>query len=127
MYNMNKEIKVEVKTRFFKSDKKVHGYFWVYDMKIINTSNKTMQVITKYLTVVDEAGNKHEFTAKGVLGDCILLHPEDEIEYSSGIPLFSPSGIGSGKYLMTSELGEDLYVEIPVFSLDSPYSRCSIH
>lgn len=118
-----KYINISVEPKFLDSNKDVGGYFWTYDMKILNQSNKAVQIITKYIDVVDESGNKLHFTSSGILGEKVVLQPDQKIEYSSGIPLFSPSGIATGEYLMYSETGDDVRIPIPAFSLDSPYGK----
>lgn len=125
--NTASSVKITVTPRFLEADSKVGGYFWEYCLKIINDSNKIIQVLTKYINVVDENGGRHYFSSRGVLGDCILLNPNEEIEYSSGIPLFAPSGIASGRYVMASEIGESFEVGIPPFSLDSPFENRIVH
>lgn len=120
-------IKITTKTEFLNIDKLDKAYFWSYKMLITNLWNKTIQIVTKYIEIIDENGKKYNFSSKGILGDYVVLNPNEKIEYSSGIPLFTPSGIVNGKYLIYSEIGEELYVKIPSFSLDSPYSKKSFH
>ncbi|MFY9876466.1 MAG: ApaG domain, partial [Rhodomicrobium sp.] len=57
----------------------------------------------------------------GVVGEQPRLEPGDAFEYTSGVPLTTPSGIMSGSYQMQSEHGDCFDVEIPAFSLDSPH------
>lgn len=125
--NTGNSVIVTINPTFMDIDQETMGYFWIYKMKIVNNFNKAIQVVTKYLQVVDEDANKYAFSAKGVLGDCLVLQPSESIEYSSGIPLFSSSGMGYGQYLMHTEMGEELIVPIPPFSLDSPYSRAILN
>ena len=49
------------------------------------------------------------------------LEPGDRFDYTSGTPLAMPSGIMQGTYLMENERGERFDIDIPAFSLDSPY------
>ena len=56
-----------------------------------------------------------------VIGEQPTLEPGDCYEYTSGTPLTTPSGIMTGTYQMENERGEEFDVDIPAFSLDSPY------
>jgi ApaG protein len=62
-----------------------------------------------------------EVRGPGIAGEQPRLEPGDACEYTSGVPLMTPSGIMSGSYQMESESGENFDIEIPAFSLDSPY------
>ena len=44
-------------------------------------------------------------------------------EYTSGVPLPTPSGFMIGSYGMVTEAGEPFDIEIPAFSLDLPQDR----
>jgi ApaG protein len=57
----------------------------------------------------------------GVVGEQPRLEPGEAFEYTSGTPLTTSSGIMSGSYQMENEHGENFDIEIPAFSLDSPY------
>ncbi|MDX1581240.1 MAG: Co2+/Mg2+ efflux protein ApaG, partial [Alphaproteobacteria bacterium] len=45
----------------------------------------------------------------------------------SGAPLNTPSGIMQGSYRMRTNSNREFDVEIPAFSLDSPYGAESVH
>ena len=49
--------------------------------------------------------------------------PGQSFRYTSGCPLKTPSGIMAGSYQMVDEDGQAFDVDIPAFSLDSPYAR----
>jgi ApaG protein len=55
------------------------------------------------------------------VGEQPRLEPGDEFEYTSGVPLTTPSGMMTGSYQMESEHGDCFDAEIPTFSLDSPH------
>ena len=63
----------------------------------------------------------------GVVGKQPVLKPGESFEYSSGAPLPTPSGFMVGRYQMVREDGERFEIDIPAFSLDSPWSTQSIH
>ncbi len=56
----------------------------------------------------------------GVVGKQPVLEPGESFEYTSGVPLPTPSGFMTGTYGMSSDTGEAFDIEIPTFSLDSP-------
>ena len=47
----------------------------------------------------------------------------DSFEYTSGVPLSTPSGFMAGTYGMIAADGETFDIEVPAFSLDSPGTR----
>ena len=49
-----------------------------------------------------------------------MLKPGENYEYTSGVPLPTPSGFMAGSYGMVTETGEPFDIEIPAFSLDIP-------
>jgi ApaG protein len=55
------------------------------------------------------------------VGEQPILEPGDVFEYTSGTPLHTPSGIMVGAYQMETSAGERFDVDVPAFSLDSPY------
>ncbi len=59
----------------------------------------------------------------GVVGEQPMLKPGQSFRYTSGCPLTTPSGIMAGTFRMVDEDARVFDVEIPAFSLDSPYAR----
>ena len=68
-----------------------------------------------------------EVRGDGVVGEQPVLRPGESFEYTSGTPLSTPSGIMVGRYQMETKGGEGFEIEIPAFSLDSPYQRTSLN
>ncbi len=96
-------------------------FVWAYQVKIENLGQETVQLVSRYWHIRDARGEVHEVRGQGVIGEQPTLEPGDFYEYTSGTPLATPSGIMSGTYKMENERGETFDVEIPAFSLDSPY------
>jgi ApaG protein len=48
-------------------------------------------------------------------------------EYTSGVPLPTPSGFMAGTYGMVTPSGEGFNIEIPAFSLDSSQGKRTIN
>ena len=64
---------------------------------------------------------------EGVVGEFPILKPGESFEYTSGTPLKTTNGIMQGFYLMSQDNGEQLKIDIPAFSLDSPYNKKNFH
>jgi ApaG protein len=56
-----------------------------------------------------------------------VLRPGEDFEYTSGVPLPTPSGFMTGTYGMVTEAGEPFDIEIPAFSLDTPQGGRTIN
>jgi ApaG protein len=95
-------------------------YVWAYHIVIENSSNRTVQLQSRYWRIVDENGRIEEVRGPGVVGEQPILNPGDSYSYSSGCPLTTPSGTMVGRYQMRDESGRDFEVDIPAFSLDVP-------
>ena len=59
----------------------------------------------------------------GVVGKQPVLQPGDAFQYTSGVPLSTPSGFMEGEYQMVLESGDAFEAAIPAFSLDSPFGN----
>lgn len=94
---------------------------WAYRVLIQNNSKKSVQLKRRYWHIIDAQGCAQEVRGIGVVGEQPTLDPGQTYEYASGTALTTPSGIIQGAYEMETPTGEWLTVEIPPFSLDSPY------
>ena len=54
----------------------------------------------------------------GVVGEEPVLGPGQTFEYTSGVPLPTPSGFMVGTYGMVTATGERFDIDVPAFSLD---------
>ena len=63
----------------------------------------------------------------GVVGEEPVLKSGEAFEYTSGVPLQTPSGFMVGTYGMVSVSGEHFDIEVPAFSLDSVENRRTIN
>lgn len=104
------------------------GHFvWAYEVTIENMGAETVQLLSRHWKITDARGELHEVRGPGVIGEQPTLEPGDSYSYTSGTPLATPSGIMTGTYQMENERGEQFDVEIPAFSLDSPYQPVLLH
>ena len=96
-------------------------YVWAYQVKIENDGIDTVQLINRHWRITDSLGRLQEVQGEGVVDEQPVLRPGESFEYTSGTPLVTPSGIMMGSYEMETTAGERFDVDIPAFSLDSPY------
>lgn len=97
-------------------------YFWAYTIDIFNGGPERVQLVARHWQITDTLGRTQEVRGAGVVGEQPTLDPGESFRYTSGVPLRTPSGIMLGWYTMETEDGETFQVEIPAFSLDSPYA-----
>ena len=124
-----KNINITVKPFYLEdhSEPNENHYMWAYKVIINNKGKNTVQLKNRYWKIIDSTGNTHEVKGSGVVGEQPVLKPGEKFEYTSGAPLNTPSGFMGGHYEMTDNKGFDFEVEIPLFSLDSPYASKQIH
>ncbi len=96
-------------------------YVWKYHVRIENRSPGIVQLRSRYWRITDALGRVQEVRGAGVVGEQPVLQPGEAFEYTSGTPLQTPSGIMVGRYQMEDADGRGFEIEIPAFSLDSPY------
>ena len=96
-------------------------FVWAYWIRIENHGDQTVQLRNRYWRITDSMGRVQEVRGAGVVGEQPVLKPGESFEYTSGTPLSSPSGIMAGAYQMQRADGEMFDVDVPTFSLDSPY------
>src|SRR5579864_2203224 len=102
-------------------------FVWAYKVNIANNGPETVQLLNRHWRITDKFGRLHEVNGPGVVGEQPVLKPGESYEYTSGCPLGTPSGIMVGSYEMTTTTGERFDIEIPAFSLDSPYDTAAIN
>jgi len=95
-------------------------YFWAYRVIIENQGQETVQLLSRHWMITNARGELTEVKGPGVVGEQPVLKPGESHEYTSGVPLNTPSGMMGGAYQMESESGERFDIEIPTFSLDRP-------
>ena len=117
------DITVQVMPLFLEdeSEPDEHRYIWAYNIKITNNGGRTVQLLNRYWQITDAMGKTEEVRGPGVIGKQPVLSPGDTFEYTSGCPLSTPSGVMVGSYEMRGEDGRLFDIEVPAFSLDSPF------
>jgi ApaG protein len=130
MYHaVTREIEVTVKPRFLpERSSPGNGYFfWAYTIEITNRGSQTVQLKTRHWKITDAQGRLQEVRGAGVVGEEPVLKPGESFEYTSGVPLPTPSGFMLGTYGMVTSNGEQFDIEIPAFSLDSNHAKPTIN
>jgi ApaG protein len=102
-------------------------FVWAYHVTIENHGSETVQLVRRHWRITNACGELLEVRGAGVVGEQPRLEPGDAFEYTSGTPLTTPSGIMSGSYQLENEDGESFDIEIPAFSLDSPYQPARLN
>ncbi|MGD9785068.1 MAG: Co2+/Mg2+ efflux protein ApaG [Hyphomicrobiaceae bacterium] len=102
-------------------------FFWVYTVTISNESDATVQLKSRIWRITNASGMTQEVRGPGVVGQTPAIAPGQSFSYTSGCPLDTPSGIMVGSYQMMGEGGEMFDIQIPAFSLDSPFTKRSLN
>jgi len=114
----------------YSSDRSEPGeneYFWAYTIEILNLGEEAVQLVSRHWKITDANGRTEEVKGAGVVGKQPVLKQGESFEYTSGVPLKTPSGLMSGTYQMVTEDGDDFDAEVPAFSLDAPSAKRVMH
>ena len=126
---VTRKVEVTVTPRFVSErSSPSNGYFfWAYTINITNLGAETVQLKTRHWRITDALGRLQEVKGPGVVGEEPTLRAGQSFEYTSGVPLPTPSGFMAGTYGMVTLDGERFDIEIPAFSLDSPEAQRTIN
>jgi ApaG protein len=126
---VTRNIEVRVTPRFLpdRSSPDNNYFFWAYTIRLTNHGDETVQLKTRHWRITDAFGRLQEVRGAGVVGEEPVLRPGESYEYTSGVPLPTPSGIMTGSYGMVSESGERFDIAIPTFSLDCVHAARTIN
>ena len=122
---VTRDIEITVAPEFLpeRSDAARSQYFWAYTVEIANQGAGTIQVTDRHWTITDGNGHVEEVIGQGIVGEQPVLKPGEMFRYTSGCPLSTPSGLMVGTYRVVADDGAAFEVEIPMFSLDSPFIK----
>src|SRR5512145_949037 len=126
---VTRQIEVEVAPRFLSErSSPENGYFFLaYTITLTNRGRETVQLKTRHWRITDANGKLQEVRGAGVVGEQPVLKPGENYEYTSGVPLPTPSGFMTGTYGMVTAGGEQFDIDIPAFSLDAPQKERTIN
>ena len=116
--SVTRNIEVQVTPRFLPERSSPDNFFWAYTIAIANHGAETVQLKTRHWRITDANGRLQEVRGDGVVGEQPVLKPGESFEYTSAVPLPTPSGFMVGTYGMVTEAGERFNIDIPAFSLD---------
>lgn len=103
-------------------------FVWAYQIRAENLRQDPVQLMSRYWRITDASGRVIEVRGSGVVGEQPIIQPGSHFEYTSGTPLAAPSGIMVGCFEMKDLLtGESFDVDVPTFSLDSPFQKISLN
>lgn len=122
---VTRQIQVTVLPEFLadRSDPSESQFFWAYTIEIANLGDLDVQLVSRHWRITDGEGAVEEVRGAGVVGEQPILKPGETFRYTSGCPLRTPSGIMAGSYRMVNANSEAFDIEVPAFSLDSPFAR----
>ena len=105
---VTRNIEVLVTPRYVadRSSPENNYFFWAYTIAITNNGTDTVQLKTRHWRITDASGRRQEVRGAGVVGEEPVLKAGESFEYTSGVPLQTPSGFMVGSYGMVSASGE---------------------
>ena len=126
---VTRQIEVKVMPRFLpdRSSPENGYFFWAYTITLTNMGDEIVQLKTRHWRITDAQGRLQEVRGPGVVGEEPVLKPGVNFEYTSGVPLPTPSGFMTGTYGMLTTTGETFDIAIPAFSLDVPQKARTIN
>jgi ApaG protein len=126
---VTRSIEVVVKPRFVadRSSPDNNYFFWAYTISITNNGTETVQLKTRHWRITDATGQQQDVRGAGVVGEEPVLKAGEAFEYTSGVPLQTPSGFMVGTYGMVSAAGEHFDIDVPAFSLDSTENKRTLN
>ncbi|WP_174801570.1 Co2+/Mg2+ efflux protein ApaG [Martelella limonii] len=123
------EIEVRVKPTFLDghSNPGEEHFVWAYEIEIVNHSDSPMQVLSRHWSITNTEGIVETVSGSGIAGKQPVIAAKERYAYQSAVPLDTPSGIMVGHYIVKTADDRLLQVDIPAFSLDSPYDVRRAH
>jgi len=95
-------------------------WFWAYHIRLENTGEQEVQLLTRRWVITDGRGARHIVEGEGVVGEQPVVAPGQSYDYVSGCPLDTPTGAMEGSYQMIGADGEIFEARIPRFQLIGP-------
>lgn len=95
-------------------------YAFAYHVKIENTGNIGVQLISRHWIISQADGITNEVKGLGVIGEQPFLKPGQYFEYTSGTVINTPVGQMQGTYQMVAEDGVKFEAMINPFVLAMP-------
>ncbi len=112
-------VRVDVESEYVpeRSNPDQDVYFFTYHVRIANTGEETVQLISRHWIITNGDGRREEVRGPGVIGQQPRLEPGQSFNYSSFCPLNTPFGMMHGTYQMVTEDGKEFNAEVAPFKL----------
>lgn len=114
---MKDSVVVIVRPEYMPEQSEPGHYIFAYHVRIHNTSEQAVQLLTRKWLITDADGHKTEVQGEGVIGEQPIIQPQTEHRYSSFSVLKTPVGCMQGSYQMQAEDGTLFDAAIPTFTL----------
>ncbi|TWX73172.1 Co2+/Mg2+ efflux protein ApaG [Colwellia sp. C1TZA3] len=95
-------------------------FVFSYTVTVINNSDETVQLLSRYWLITDANGDSNTVSGEGVIGQQPFIKAGQKFTYTSGCILKSPLGNMQGHYQMQRKSAKLVQVEIPLFRLAKP-------
>ena len=95
-------------------------YVFSYTITIINSSDETIQLLSRHWLIKDSNYRIEEVVGEGVMGEQPILKPNQGFQYSSGAMLQTDVGTMEGFYHFKLADNSKVKVTIPLFVLSVP-------
>ena len=121
--SVSKDILVSAVPSFVESHSKPTNqeFLFSYHIKIENSGNSTIQLLSRHWFIFDSNGEYAEVKGEGVIGLQPVIHPGQLHEYDSFCNLKTDMGMMWGSYLMKRMDDNSVFkVNIPEFHLIVP-------
>jgi ApaG protein len=127
--SISNNFRIEVKTEFDfdQSNPLLFQYLFRYTILIINTGNRSAQLISRKWNIKDAKGQLKYVEGPGVIGATPFFKPGDSFEYQSFCPLPTMEGEMWGHFNMVDENGENFKIDTPVFHFKVPAEFIDIY
>ena len=124
-----RNIRIHVEPQFLEGQSKPDDgkFVWAYTITVENQGAEVVTLLSRYWKITDAFGRVQEVRGDGVVGEQPTLKPGEHCQSTSGCPLATPNGFMVGSYGMQNQQGESFDVDVPAFSLDSPYDLHSVN
>lgn len=92
-------------------------FLFAYRITIENTSDRSVQLLTRHWVIIDADGHREDVHGPGVVGETPIIPPGESHTYSSFCPLQTSWGTMEGAYHMRDNNGRSFEVRIGRFVL----------
>ena len=113
--SVTRNIHVVVRPKYLQSQSRPDDdhFVWAYTITIANKGVEIVTLRSRHWKITDDRGKLQEVKGEGVVGEQPTLAPGESFEYTSGVPLSTPSGFMAGSYGVIGADGERFEIEVP--------------